>query len=64
VRADTYYPTSFDIALRRSNVDGTIKYTAVAALASASLAAGPVVASASVAALSAGWLTITLKQNL
>jgi len=55
--------TAPSLSAKLPNVDAAIKYTTLATLASTSLTGGPVVASASVAALSAGWLTITLKQN-
>jgi len=46
------------------NVDEAFKYVTLTAFASASLAGGPAAASASVAALPAEWLTITLEKNL
>ncbi|KAF8258804.1 hypothetical protein EI94DRAFT_1834787 [Lactarius quietus] len=46
------------------NVDEAFKYVTLTTFASASLAGGPAAASASVAALPAEWLTITLEKNI
>ncbi|KAF8258741.1 hypothetical protein EI94DRAFT_1814686 [Lactarius quietus] len=53
--------TAPSLRAKPSNVDDAIKYATLAALASASL--GAVVAAGSVAALSAGWLTMAIQQN-
>ncbi|KAF8257001.1 hypothetical protein EI94DRAFT_1709805 [Lactarius quietus] len=53
--------TAPSLSERRPNVDEAIKYATLAALASTSL--GAAVATGSVAALSAGWLTMILEKN-